>query len=222
MDYQTLQTYCQKRSESWSFSANGPLAQPFTVGDYTYASNGFYAVRVPKLEEAALATDAQVTSSKTLDGLFSGPFGDPYVLAQFDFVDESESCPECDGEGSLYTCFECDGDGRVDFSNGYNDYEFECESCDGKGYLTKRDWEETFNRLADECGYARVICEECDGSGGKISNPDVFVGAARFQGQFIKKFITLEKATIAPGGNLSPAYLSWVGGEAILMPKKSL
>lgn len=100
------------------------LQKPFTLGDYTYATNGHIAVRVPKRGEQDSEEHEVIVAA--LERYFEEgrksagpmlPIPDGELPAR-----ESQKCVFCQGEGQLDTCPTCDqpcvcpeckGDGKV-------------------------------------------------------------------------------------------------------------
>lgn len=89
------------------------IKEPFSKGDWTYATDGYIAIRVPALPyilERKGAPDCERIFTKAeQDG--------PYVWVAVPEVKvEIEQCEYCDGTGikDLLECGECDGDGSYE------------------------------------------------------------------------------------------------------------
>jgi hypothetical protein len=108
-----LQLFCGANEilRSW-------MMEPFSIGEWTYATNGHIAVRVtrrPDVPENADATDpGQKIFAKTIGIECAHSIG-------------LELPPE-----RQETCSKCDGDGEDGFIS-------ECEDCDGRGYTSSDD-----------------------------------------------------------------------------------
>lgn len=104
------------------------LKTPFSRGEYTYATNGFVLVRVPRIAEVAENSEAPNTDSPNVAVYFSETEGSWADMP--DLVVEMMRVPILDKK-----CPECDGAGTVELENDFNEYEAECRTCDGKGWI---------------------------------------------------------------------------------------
>ena len=221
MNIADLTTFCQ----TW-----GELSQPFQTNGFVYATDRHLAVRIPvehfegPLPENGTRNVARYAES--LDKCFNADPRDQYssyTLHNFDYDLGEEPCTHCEGEGKLYACDECGGKGEVYHSTNYHDYENECESCNGKGYFAKSQWEEEFWRKIIDQGDT-VECEECGGTGLQKGNPNIYIGELIFQGKLLKKFMQFEGAVVFTKTPTSvssihkPALIKWSKGEGVLMP----
>ena len=216
MNLTELTAFCK----SW-----GDLSTPFYHNHFVYATDGNLAVRLPaeNLDDVLPETGNRNVAelAEKLDGYFVavGEHLQTHQLSDFDFDDETETCEHCEGGGKLYACPECEGSGEVSYSTDYHDYESECDSCDGKGYFTKSEWESKFRYDRVEDAYTKE-CEDCDGEGSVSANPDVYIDEVRFQGKLLKKFMQFEGATIKVPLAKKPALITWNNGQGILMPMR--
>ena len=204
----------------------GDLSTPFYHNHFVYASDGALAIRIPaeNLNDVLPmqgSRNVEDLASK-LDGYFASTDysgQEPRTLSDFDFDLGTEPCSHCEGEGKLYACNECDGAGEISHSTDYHDYEHECDSCSGKGYFTKSEWEQMDFRVAVEDADTEP-CEECGGEGTTGANPDIFIDGVKFQGKLLKQFMRFEGATIVvPSLKGKPALVKWDGGVGLIMPK---
>jgi hypothetical protein len=229
MNLTTLQSFCR----TW-----GDLSTPFHANGFIYATDGYSAIRIPAenlddvLPEKGNRNVAEL--AEKLDAYFVADYSkqESHTLSDFDFeqgTEPCEPCEHCEGTGKLYACDECDGVGDISWSTDYNDYEHECNTCDGKGYFKKSEWESEFSHRGIEYADTKD-CEDCGGTGVKDANPDIYIGEVKFQGKLLKKFMQFEGATISLprydadtifGGRQKPAYIKWDGGEGILMPMRN-
>jgi hypothetical protein len=214
MNLTALQSFCR----NW-----GDLSTPFYHNHFLYATNGNLAVRIPaeNLDDVLPEKGNRNVAEKAekLDEYFAADYSrqEPHTLSDFDFDLGTAPCEYCEGEGKLYACDECDGAGEVSLSNDYNDYEHECDSCSGKGYFKKSEWENEFPRSKiEKADYEE--CKDCDGVGTTGGNPHIIIDGAKFQGKLLKKFMQFEGATIKVNATNTPALIEWEGGQGILMP----
>ena len=214
----------------------GELSCPFRFNNFVYATDGTLAVRIPveniegPLPENGTRDIARY--AEKLDNYFTTDLNgqESHALIDFDFDLGDETCSHCEGEGKLYACNECNGSGEISYSTDYHDYENECESCNGRSYFSKSQWEYGFP-CSDIDHADTEECEECGGTGVLDGNPDVYIGGLRFQGKLLKKFMQFEGAVVfttpltdisyIPGyTNTRPALIKWDKGEGILMPMR--
>lgn len=113
------------------FGKQHDMSEPFTDGDYTYATNGFVAIRVP-----AIPSIPDNIEAPDLRGQFFGfEKVQGYVsLPEFD-LDDTESCPLCQGFGKLEECPDCDGDANCQTCSGLRQVPsaegIVCSNCQG-------------------------------------------------------------------------------------------
>lgn len=110
-----LERLCAKHGKSPHISGL------FTIGEFTYATNGVIIARIPRLHLFDLPG---INAAK--DILFpDGPEDDWITLNEEQF---RCTCDDKDGE-----CPECDGSGNIEFESDYNTYKVTCETCGGSG-----------------------------------------------------------------------------------------
>lgn len=95
------------------------LKKPFSVGDFSYATNGHIMVRVPRQPDVPEQTKTGVDWEKPLQGINEASFSPVVVgdLPAMPTVTEQE-CSECEGSGKAHDCPDCN---------------CECDFCDGTG-----------------------------------------------------------------------------------------
>jgi len=116
------------------------ISDPFTEGDYTYATNGHIIVRVPKMD--AVTKKAMINPTVV-------PW-DHAILTEWKPIEdyplpEKVVCPDCEGLKKI-VCPECDGKGETSLRGKLDYYDIECPLCDG------------------DLNY-REECENCDSDG---------------------------------------------------------
>lgn len=102
-----LKLFCQPNRER--------LAVPFSIGEWTYATDGKICVRVPRrvdVPEIAFCPAADKLSWQ--EGNFDVRQLPPIPPAEW------SECPVCDGSGHAHTCPDCSCD---------------CDECEGKGEI---------------------------------------------------------------------------------------
>ncbi|MHB1952519.1 MAG: hypothetical protein ACYDDA_14875 [Acidiferrobacteraceae bacterium] len=175
------------------------LQSPFTVGAFTYASNGHIAVRVPYQDEYPVVTTSRIPEN------FSGA---PVDLRPFpeDFPDlhDEYPCPPCQGSGKIPACETCRGDGTIEC--GECGHERDCPDCDGR-------------RNKDG------ICERCHGTGRNERLLIVQVGSARVNASYLRMIRVLPGVRIdarSASDGSTPLAFVFEGGEGRLMPMRAL
>ena len=127
---------------------NKDLHDPFSVGRYSYATDGRAIIRVPRHpdipEKTSGVPPVGVIAMVPLSPVWSN-LGE-VIPALIPLV-----CDECDGIGHVGLCHECHGDGAVSFKTTFNGYSAKCKTCSGRGRLSE--------------GPGVSTCEACSGSG---------------------------------------------------------
>lgn len=108
------------------------LNRPFQLNGRTIACNGHIFLSMPKHGDFEQCPDdyaakfASILEKARFTGEFV-PLSDNLVFP------ETKECTYCLGVGksSHNDCPECGGDGEVYWNSGFNDYEAECQTCDG-------------------------------------------------------------------------------------------
>lgn len=193
MTKEGLMLFCNLKREK--------MDKPFSVGDYTYATNGHILVRVRRLDdvpEGGMANSAA--------GMFDGLNYDELTsrLVKIPSLPKRDvlSCHVCDGSGKVSNCPECDGNGEVVFSNSYNEYECDCLTCFGYGTVSGED----------------RICEECKGTGKQEDHTFFKIGDVGFSSHYLAMVKCLPGALIAPTAVDKANYFKWDDGDGLLMP----
>ena len=202
MDKETLKQFCSYDN------LRKEIMEPWTRGDYTYATNGKIIIRVPRISDipenpAAPNVNRSIPWNAPVFTEASAPIPD---LPKDQFL----SCARCDGTGKNSECPECEGEGVVTWETKRHGYEADCEECDG------------FGRVA--AGTKAEECNRCNGTG-KIEQ-DIFVPVRGVS--FNKKYLTLIKslpeAILFPepevAGKFPPSRFAFNGGDGFVMPVK--
>ena len=180
-------------------SQNDPreyMRSPFNRGEWTYATSGHIAVRVPKIDGVEILPEEHIPK---LDGLFKPAHSDAFIaLPQLLPLEE---CQMCNGTGTAFQCPECDGEGEFE----YGTHTYRCKECDGSGQVGYGD-------------KSKVACRHCGGTGATRYNP-MKVGGSHFDLFYLHLINGLPGAKFAPGaGRMDMARFVFDGGEGILMP----
>lgn len=151
-----LNAFCSKeRSRSY-------ISQPYSIGEFTYATNGHIAIRVPGV--VALPNEKAPAS---IEGMFAD--ADTRAFRPFDLVTAPPAkrvrCERCRGAGYVTSCETCDGEGLHTCNDDSCGCEHECGACKGMG---------AHAAIKDEDG--AEICDECDGAGRERDRRYVDIG----------------------------------------------
>lgn len=92
------------------------LLQPFSFGEFSYATNGHVMVRVPRLPDVAEQTQKGKWDAP-FEGLEQAAFSAPKFTLPKQPAQDTE-CEACDGRGFEHDCPDC---------------ECTCSACDGSG-----------------------------------------------------------------------------------------
>ena len=180
-------------------SKNDPreyMRSPFNRGEWTYATNGHIAVRVPKIDGIATLAENHIHQ---LESLFQSASGNDFIALPT--LPPPEKCQMCDGTGAAYECPECDGEGEFE----YGTHTYRCKECDGHGQV-------------EYGGKSKVACRHCGGTGVTRYKP-IQVGGSHFDLFYLYLINGLPGAKFAPGtGWMDVAYFVFDGGDGVLMP----
>jgi hypothetical protein len=175
------------------------LSVPWSIGDFTYASNGHIIVRVPRL------ADIESNAGPKVDDLFHADPPAWFHLSGLSLPEiEIKECSTCGGKGKDCECPECNGAGEIEFDNMRSRYTVECLTCGG------------FGNIKDDC-------LDCSGKGTiEIEKPYPFkIGTSHFQVIYLRWLAELPNCSIGPSPDpLKPAPFRFDGGDGLLMPMR--
>jgi hypothetical protein len=186
MNLEMIQAFCHNEPEK-------NIGKPWTVGEFTYATDGFRLLRVP-----AIAGVDPNNRGVAITNLYlkAGPMPDTGWV-DLPALPPTAPCPKCQG-GKKPVCEECDGNGTVSLSNSYSTYDdIECASCGGTG-------------VGEEC-------PECWGYETVETEPEILIGGVTYKTYQIRSFKDLPGVQIAPAKGV----INWIrfdGGDVLIMP----
>lgn len=127
------------------------IGRPWSIGPWTYATNGHIAIRVPRRPD----TPEHPEAPENIVDLFSR-----FVSLRFRPLTARvpptnlPPCRVCRGTGWVVRCRECDGEGTHTCDCPYCDRS--CDCCNGNGFQPG---------APDTPEGRRITCDECDGTG---------------------------------------------------------
>ena len=169
---------------------------PYSIGDYTYATDDIILIRVPRMPEYSENPKApdpeKIEYERNPEKWYS--VGDIKKL-------KSADCDFCGGEGKNFVCPECDGHGTVWLSNNYSEYPgIDCNSCDGKGKI--------------------AFCEECNGTGKVFQQTLMDFHGVTFDQNYLALLSELPNCEIGLISKTAATPFRFDGGSGIIMPMK--
>jgi hypothetical protein len=183
-----------KQSDSTTYAW---MREPFVLGGWRYATNGFVAVRMPAPGEPD-ESDASKRFDKMAEVFTSPEFAPvPWPVGPGVFADIP--CRTCDGEGLIgrVKCGECDGVGSCDCPHCGQDTD--CDHCNGKGYVNKGN-----------------ECPTCDGKSHFQQERHQMVGELAVRGDFAVSIRALPNVRWA-GNDKDKIHFLFDGGEGVIM-----
>jgi len=133
--------------KKFCLASDDRLAEPISDDDFTYATDGHIAIRIKRINE--------ITKKKSINNfpdLSLKPWHEgKWVKMPKYQCPTLETCPVCGGARFIKKCPECNGEEEIIFSNAYNDYECECQTCGGEGDIPG--------------GKDDLLCDWCEGKG---------------------------------------------------------
>ncbi|MCP3177282.1 hypothetical protein MJO47_09245 [Desulfuromonas sp. KJ2020] len=195
MDMKILESFCSQDNEKHK------LTQPFSIGEFTYATDGRVMIRVVK-EESVESIENPVDVTKI--PWDHSELDDWHPLPNYNLEDlPQEKCKECRGHLRTSECPECSGDGFVEFENTYNCYSVDCQTCDGFGDVPDHEGD---------------ICEVCSGTGIHLRIPIAW-GASHITVLYLEKIKKLPNVKMSKfGDGLEPFRFIFDGGVGLVMP----
>lgn len=116
------------------------MEKPFRIGDFTYATDSYYLLRVSNaLIDTHYGELYPIRSERTKDAILKMFEAEeyPYTFAQQSLRDLFNSLSQEDEyDEPEQVCPECEGDGELDCPHCGSTYQ--CDNCGGEGFLDKR------------------------------------------------------------------------------------
>lgn len=103
------------------------IATPFSIGDFTYATDGAILIRIPRVLHIECREEVPDINVMPWDHEI---INDWESLPDYE-IDPSEVCPVCKGSKASKECFLCEGVAEITCPTAHA--EIECPTCDGYG-----------------------------------------------------------------------------------------
>lgn len=201
----------------WELAGKDEILAPFAFQGSSYATNGWIIIRVDGVHidrtmDTHAGPDLLSTARKEVGNSTT-------LITEENLLSLMIPCPNCDPSGTRkkIECDECDGVGEVYWESSRYTYEDECRHCNGEGMVWEGDGK-----------LNRAECKECRGSGFVHKNEetrkyrnhafefDDFAIDGRFLALFMREFGEL--TLYAPKHPLKPIYITFEGGDGLVMP----
>ena len=204
MELTELQKFCDTNTDHEAYG----ITEPFSRGEWTYATNGHICVRIPRI--SAITHEAKTSVSESAEKLFTDTKARTTVWQSLPVFELKRSdCSTCGGTGYIQICPAYDHPDHKCF-NGESkicqQYNADC----AKG--CSKDAELSFK------------CGDCDGSG-EIKLPGKYIvqgskGTTQISAIYLDMIKDLPDVMIAPYDETSAFLFRFDGGEGMLMPMK--
>lgn len=195
MDLETLKRFSSKDP------TRTQILEPWSRGEYSFATDSRILIRVPRLDQIPENRDAPAT-----DHLFAKfPHAGNWLSIPGLPEPQDEPCPECEGSGKESArCQACKGEGTT-LCPTCEDGDLKCRKCHGTGF--------------DEENRGGTSCEHCDGSGKRPIRQSITVGNEVVDARYLRLIRDLPNVRIANGRKEACA-LTFVfdGGDGLIMP----
>lgn len=181
------------------------ITKPFTLEDYTYATNGHILIRVPRIEGVGAPEESEKFKLVDLRLLFVALKDYTYHPIPDIQPPVGKQCYKCQGTGMINLCPECDGEGEIEFKSLYNNYSCECKTCDGNGYSRQ--------------GKGTLFeCNKCHGVGTITDTSTVQASGRYYSDLYLLWLKELPDCVLAEAKELEPGHFKFTGGDGFIMP----
>lgn len=202
MELTELQKFCDTNTYHEAYG----ITEPFSRGEWTYATNLHICVRIPRI--SAITHEASV--SKSAEKLFADAKARTAVWQPLpDFELKRFVCNTCGGTGYMQRCSACDH------------LEYKC--FNGESKICKQYDDYCVKGCAKDAELS-FKCEDCDGSG-EIKLPGKYIvqgsnGTTQISAIYLDMIKDLPNVMIAPYDETSGFLFRFDGGEGMLMPMR--
>lgn len=176
------------------------IAKPFSIGDWTYATDGRIIIRVPRLAEVPdLDPINRIDPDRLMVEHQAGPAWLP--MPAVEPAPPPRPCTRCKGVPVP-----------------------QCQACRGAGEVVYEFWHEnSCYRRDEDCPVCQGVtsCPRCDGT---LTEPEQFdaspveIGGILIGAPFARLLASLPGCELAPRGEYDPCRFRFDGGEGLVMP----
>jgi hypothetical protein len=198
----------------------GYLRQPFTLGQYTLASNGHILIRVDRTDAIP---ESDYFPKSIADKIIPMPdkmhqkLGtETGMMRLAEFEPDLLNCCLCEGTKLTHDCPACEGNGEIGDCYASKI----CETCKGSGAVSATQMQSLPDKFPPSAINDPYRCEACYGIGKRCMHQKDRIGAATFGSQYLLLAKSLADATVYAFGKTDPALIVFSGGLGILMPRR--
>lgn len=197
------------------------LCQPFSMGGFSFATNGHIIVRIPRVDVVAENPVAIERLKRSIDELFPENFHpkDHAFVPVEKFKAKKEACSECKAYGQVVECLECEGEGGLDFESARGrEYNVVCGECNGEGYLTVNEayfLDESYKK------HTHKTCFKCDGLKSVYGVTGIMFGGSKISEKYVEWISNLPDPKLQPANPECAVYFKFDGGDGFVMPLRS-
>lgn len=209
-----LKLYCSTNPNHFHSMAN-----PWSHGEFTYATNGYIIIRIPRLADVPENDECPKVWEGDLAELFTR---EPAAWIDVPEVDyEGEECERCDGTKEAYLCPECEGYGEVFLQSRFNVYEGQdCATCNGDGQLPQDEWDAFVKCHSFKGEPIKEVCDGCDGTGIATCRESHDVNGVLINEKYLWMIGNLPGAKLGTFGEPDPVRFTFDGGDGLVMPMR--
>lgn len=187
MDIDTLLNFCKK-------TPGDKLDKPFSIGNYTCASNGASLIIVPKMDDVPECNkDLEESINEIIQNIVATEW---MPLSEIN-IPEGDPCEFCEGKKKAFSCPECKGRGYIKFQTDRHFYTVDCEECASLGEID--------------------LCPDCKGFGVDQYARTEIMGKL-LSDNHLRLFMSLPECKIGKTPGDKAARLEFAGGMGFLMP----
>lgn len=198
-----LNKFCDKSGKGW-------MSKPFTQGEYTFATNGFVLIRVPKILGIP-----EIGKEHKINQVFLEVFDkSPEMFYPIGDLGQKNDCNKCDGKGFHYTCPECDGTGYASAYNDFSEYDdLVCQTCGGDGNISETEFRK-INLARNHFQTKR--CRQCYGTGKRYENDSYYIGGIKLSTAQLGLIEDLPDVKIGIFANSNSELIKFSGGDGLI------